>query len=314
MRISSKLRSVVTALLLATPIAACNGFSSTESGVFNPATSDQCTFTQGFWQNHPEVFPVESLTLGDRAYTKAELLLILNTEVSGNGLIALSHQLIAAKLNVAYGAPDADIADEIAAADALIAGLVVPPIGDGYLATSVTTALNDALDAFNNSELSGDACVETPPPACGDGTVDAGEQCDDGNTTNGDGCSSTCQTEPPPPPPPACGDGTVDAGEQCDDGNTANGDGCSSTCQTEPPPPPPPACGDGTVDAGEQCDDGNTTNGDGCSATCQTEPPPPPPPCCGDGNVDAGEQCDDGNTSRGDGCSATCTLEPVCVK
>src|SRR6185369_8881402 len=38
-------------------------------------------------------------------------------------------------------------------------------------------------------------------PTCGDGTVQAscGEQCDDGNTTNGDGCSSTCQTEPSGP-------------------------------------------------------------------------------------------------------------------
>jgi cysteine-rich repeat protein len=30
---------------------------------------------------------------------------------------------------------------------------------------------------------------------CGNGTVDPGEQCDDGNTTSGDGCSSTCQDE-----------------------------------------------------------------------------------------------------------------------
>lgn len=39
---------------------------------------------------------------------------------------------------------------------------------------------------------------------CGDGFVDAGaapvEQCDDGNTTNGDGCSSTCQAEVATPP------------------------------------------------------------------------------------------------------------------
>ena len=30
---------------------------------------------------------------------------------------------------------------------------------------------------------------------CGDGILDAGETCDDGNTNNGDGCSDTCQTE-----------------------------------------------------------------------------------------------------------------------
>ena len=32
----------------------------------------------------------------------------------------------------------------------------------------------------------------------------------------------------------ACGNGVVDAGEQCDDGNLVNGDGCSSTCTIEP--------------------------------------------------------------------------------
>jgi cysteine-rich repeat protein len=31
----------------------------------------------------------------------------------------------------------------------------------------------------------------------------------------------------------SCGDGIVDPGEQCDDGNTLDGDGCSSTCETE---------------------------------------------------------------------------------
>jgi cysteine-rich repeat protein len=30
---------------------------------------------------------------------------------------------------------------------------------------------------------------------CGNGIVETGEQCDDGNTTSGDGCSSTCTTE-----------------------------------------------------------------------------------------------------------------------
>src|SRR5439155_518579 len=95
---------------------------------------------------------------------------------------------------------------------------------------------------------------------CGDGHLDPGEQCDDGNTTVGDGCNAACRTE-------VCGDGVVQAarGEQCDDGNTVSGDGCTSICRKE-------ICGDGTVRAnlGEQCDDGNTVNGDRCSATCRT--------------------------------------------
>jgi cysteine-rich repeat protein len=33
------------------------------------------------------------------------------------------------------------------------------------------------------------------PPFCGNTVIEAGDQCDDGNTTNGDGCSSACQEE-----------------------------------------------------------------------------------------------------------------------
>ena len=107
-----------------------------------------------------------------------------------------------------------------------------------------------------------------PEPFCGDGNVDAGEQCDDGNTDSNDGCSSTCNTE-------FCGDGIKQANESCDDGNTVDGDGCESDCTVTPVPDP--VCGDGTVDSGEQCDDGNLVSGDGCSSTCQNE-------VCADGN------------------------------
>ena len=47
-------------------------------------------------------------------------------------------------------------------------------------------------------------CGEAPrtAPVCGDHSLDAGEQCDDGNTINGDGCSSTCRIEVKPKPIP----------------------------------------------------------------------------------------------------------------
>src|SRR5262249_38752556 len=52
-------------------------------------------------------------------------------------------------------------------------------------------------------------------PSCGDGILDAGEQCDDGNTLNGDCCSSTCQFEAPG------GDcGSAMCGGQCDGAGT----------------------------------------------------------------------------------------------
>ena len=153
------------------------------------------------------------------------------------------------------------------------------------------------------SDFCSQSCTPTFMP-CGDGKIDSSEACDDGNKTAGDGCSPTCTTEVAG----VCGDSTVNTGEQCDDGNTTAGDGCSATCQTEGGP----ACGDKTVDPGEQCDDGNTTPGDGCSATCQTEVPG----VCGDGTVSPGEECDDANMVAGDGCESDCTktqaLEVVC--
>jgi cysteine-rich repeat protein len=107
----------------------------------------------------------------------------------------------------------------------------------------------------------GGSSTPSEEPRCGDSKVDPGEQCDDGNTQGGDGCSSSCQSEPKPP---ACGDSKVDLGEQCDDGNAQSGDGCDATCQKEAGP----SCGDGKIDAGEECDDGNTQEGDGCEGNC----------------------------------------------
>jgi len=66
---------------------------------------------------------------------------------------------------------------------------------------------------------------------CGNGTLEAGEQCDDGDTVSGDGCSANCEEEDED----ECGDGDLGDNEECDDGNTLNGDGCSSDCEEESP-------------------------------------------------------------------------------
>jgi cysteine-rich repeat protein len=68
------------------------------------------------------------------------------------------------------------------------------------------------------------------PAVCGNGVVEIGEQCDDGNVIDCDGCSSACKRE-------RCGDAIVQCNEQCDDGasNGTPGDPCSSTCTEAPP-------------------------------------------------------------------------------
>jgi cysteine-rich repeat protein len=305
-------KNILFTLLLATPFAGCGTSSSTSSasGIEGATLAEgsslaeesetDCAFTQGFWKNHPESWPVDSLTLGSVQYTKAQVLSIFGQPVKGNGLVALAHQLCAAKLNVANGSDASDINDEVAAADALIGNLMVPPVGTGSLSPSSASALVNKLDEFNNFG----ECWPDDEPVCGNGVVEEGEDCDDGNTSNDDACHNDCTGCPAQTP--VCGNGTVETGEECDDGNRTDGDGCSSVCK-KPAPPPAPVCGNGVVETGEECDDGNRTDGDGCSSVCK-KPAPPPGPVCGNGVLEAGEECDDGNHTDGDGCSSTCTI------
>ncbi len=144
------------------------------------------------------------------------------------------------------------------------------------------------------------ACSSSAPAApapaarCGDGHVDAGEPCDDGNSINSDACLTACKLA-------VCGDGVVRAGvEACDDG-AANSDSAANACRSNCSRP---RCGDGVVDAGEGCDDGaanSETDPNACRTSCRL-------PSCGDGALDPGEPCDDGNNDDTDGCLSTCVL------
>jgi len=107
---------------------------------------------------------------------------------------------------------------------------------------------------------------------CGDRNVSSQEECDDGNTDNGDGCSSLCEVESAAGggaglggrtgEPLACGNGTLDDGEICDDGNLESDDACLGGCSWA-------SCGDGVVRKGvEECDDGNRVSGDECARSC----------------------------------------------
>ncbi len=68
----------------------------------------------------------------------------------------------------------------------------------------------------------GGACA---PSSCGDGCVDAtaGEECEPPATGS---CDASCQLV-------VCGNGLREMGETCDDGNTTNLDGCSASCRFE---------------------------------------------------------------------------------
>jgi len=87
---------------------------------------------------------------------------------------------------------------------------------------------SDEDSSDSGSDNDSDPSEETDN--CGDGELDEGEECDDGNRMNGDGCSKHCRIEEIPG---NCGNGELDEGEECDDGNRMNGDGCSKYCRNE---------------------------------------------------------------------------------
>ncbi|HEY5282605.1 MAG TPA: DUF4215 domain-containing protein, partial [Polyangia bacterium] len=173
--------------------------------------------------------------------------------------------------------------------------------GSGGSATSAGGSLGTGTDPFhcylpNGSCAPGcynlDPCFGDCSPncvpmgkvtACGNRKREPTEDCDDGNTASGDGCSSYCALEAGYTCPaaggrciPLCGDGMLKGTENCDDGNASSGDGCSSDCLTE---------------LGWDCTSGvcvRVSSGDGgqwIDGGYLT---------CGDGIVSGGEACDDG--------------------
>ena len=163
------------------------------------------------------------------------------------------------------------------------------------------------------------------PSTCGDGLLDDGELCDEGEKNSQasytpnrmclQGCSGYTQY---------CGDGEADGPEVCDDGEENSDEysekmhcnqECSghapycgdSVCQNNEDPMScfvdcDTVCGNGELEPGEQCDAmGNTAN---CDEDCTF-------PQCGDGFVNTEfmtEQCDDGNRVNTDDCVENCQL------
>jgi hypothetical protein len=124
------------------------------------AVTNVCPLGQGFWKNHPDAWPVTSLTLGSQTYTQAELLTLLDTPPRGDASLILAHQLIAAKLNIANGSDPTPISATITDADSLLS-----QFGSNRLPYNVRTSsaigqqmVNDAnvLDRYTNGDLTPD--------------------------------------------------------------------------------------------------------------------------------------------------------------
>jgi hypothetical protein len=131
---------------------------------------DGCHFTPGYWKNHPDAWPVTTLSLGGISYGQAQLLDILDQPVRRDPTIILAHHLIAAKLNVLNGASDS-INDEIAAADNLLMMYPLFSAPSGSAKDAIIAVKND-LCAYNEAIMPGcegyiaptfDRILQAPP-------------------------------------------------------------------------------------------------------------------------------------------------------
>ncbi|GEM_PF-2254255 len=177
----------------------------------------------------------------------------------------------------------------------------VPDLWEAYLGSNPNLAdsVQDADgDGYLNIEeyLNGLMTFSPPPPSvCGNGTINTGESCDDGNTRGSDGCSPSCGTEAQwvcTGEPSACtraafcGNNLIEASELCD-GSALN----NATCVSQ-------GFDSGTLRCNSNC----AFDTSACTAEEDTPRSAPPTPTCGDG------VCQTENSETNVSCPADCTV------
>jgi len=112
------------------------------------------TGTPGYWKNHPEAWPVDSIMIGGITYTKNQAIAIIAAPVKGDKTYTMFQALVSAKLNVIIGNPDSCIADSITSADAWMGNY---PVGSKVEGSSQEWKDGEPLyikmDNYNNGLL-----------------------------------------------------------------------------------------------------------------------------------------------------------------
>ncbi len=205
-----------------------DGDGASAAGSFTVLAQTRAIFCGDGHEDPPDTCDDGNTASGDGCDASCQ---VESTESEPNGSIATADPLAAPWYARIDPAGDVDVVQlSLPAAGGLAAW--TEGLGDGAcLDGSLDTALT-LLDAAGNTLASNDdhagACsfvsVASLPPGVYYARIEAPA-----------GASQAAATFPYQLHTSAfhCGDGALEAGEQCDDGNAANGDGCSSSCKVE---------------------------------------------------------------------------------
>jgi hypothetical protein len=130
-------------------VGAAVDFGFTPSGATNPGTG-----TIGYWKNHPDAWPTQSIMIGGTYYSKMLAISWLG-RVGKDKTTTMFAQLVAAKLSVMIGNDGSCVNPTIAAADAWMAtyGPVGRNVAGGSAAWAAGAPLEQTLDSYNNGLL-----------------------------------------------------------------------------------------------------------------------------------------------------------------
>lgn len=119
-----------------------------------PPPSNPGTGTPGFWKNHPEAWPVSTITIGGTVYTRDQAIAILSTPTAKDVTYTMARHLISAELNGIIGNDVSCI--EVILDDAQ-AWMTAHPVGSKVAGKDASwvagAAIASELDAYNNGEL-----------------------------------------------------------------------------------------------------------------------------------------------------------------
>jgi hypothetical protein len=129
--------------------------AGTDFGFFSAPVAQPGTGTPGYWKNHSEAWPVQTITVGNRVYTVAEAIAIMQMPDNKDKTLTIFSSLVSAKLNVLVGNDSSCVSSTISSADQWMIsyGPAGSKVQASSLAWKVGEPLHRLMDNYNNGML-----------------------------------------------------------------------------------------------------------------------------------------------------------------